>query len=104
MEASDIIISKSGGLTVSESLVKGLPMLIIRPIPGQEMRNAQIIEDSNIGIRLNDVSEVVQQVEKMLESDGKVLKQMQQNALKLAKPKAAKRICQWVMENILPKT
>ncbi len=104
MEASDIIISKSGGLTVSESLVKGLPMLIIRPIPGQEMRNAQIIENSKIGIRLNDVSEVTGQVEKMLEGDGKILKQMKDNALKLAKPKAAQRICQWVTENLLPRS
>lgn len=100
MEASDIIISKSGGLTVSESLVKGLPMLIIRPIPGQEMRNAQIIENSNIGIRLNDVDEVTEQVEKMLEGDGKVLKQMRENALKLAKPKAAQGIYQWVKEKL----
>ncbi|MCG2712241.1 MAG: UDP-N-acetylglucosamine 2-epimerase [Candidatus Omnitrophica bacterium] len=101
MEASDIIISKSGGLTVSESLVKGLPMLIIRPIPGQEMRNAQIIEDYKIGIRMKDVSEVTDQVEKMLEGDGKVLKEMKENALKLAKPKAAQRICAWVTEKLL---
>ncbi|MFH1092729.1 MAG: glycosyltransferase [Candidatus Omnitrophota bacterium] len=103
MEASDIIISKSGGLTVSESLVKGLPMLIIRPIPGQEMRNAQIIEDYKIGIRINCISELTEQVEKMLEGEGKVLKEMKDNALKLAKPDAAQRICQWVTENLLPR-
>lgn len=100
MEASDIIISKSGGLTVSESLVKGLPMLIIRPIPGQEMRNAQIIENEKIGIRLNDINDVTKQVEIMLEGDGKVLKQMRANALKLAKPMAAQGIYQWVKENL----
>ncbi len=104
MEASDIIISKSGGLTVSESLVKGLPMIIIRSIPGQEMRNAEIIEDANIGIRLSDVSQVTQEVEKMLEGDGRVLKQMRDNALKLAKPKAAEGIYQWVKENLSPKS
>ena len=100
MEASDIMISKSGGLTVSESMVKGLPMIIIRPIPGQEMRNAEIIEEYKIGIKLTDIMQVPLQVEKMLEGDGSLLKQMKDNALKLAKPKASQRICQWVKENL----
>ncbi len=104
MEASDIIISKSGGLTVSESLVKGLPMMIIKPIPGQEMRNAQIIENSEIGIRLNNVSEVKPQVEKMLQGQGKVIRRMKENALKLARPKAAQRIAQWVREELSSKS
>ena len=40
MSASDLLITKSGGLTVSEALAKHLPMIIFDPIPGQEARNA----------------------------------------------------------------
>ena len=41
MDAADCIVTKPGGLTTSESLAKGLPMIIINPIPGQEERNLQ---------------------------------------------------------------
>lgn len=43
MAVADILISKSGGVTVSESLAKGLPMMVISPIPGQETRNASFL-------------------------------------------------------------
>ena len=38
MDASDFIITKPGGLSVSESLAKRLPMILVNPIPGQETR------------------------------------------------------------------
>jgi processive 1,2-diacylglycerol beta-glucosyltransferase len=40
MDNADLVITKSGGLTVSESLAKSLPMVIFDPVPGQEGRNA----------------------------------------------------------------
>ena len=40
MEIASMIITKPGGMTTSEALAKGLPMVIINPIPGQEMNNA----------------------------------------------------------------
>ncbi|MBU1042946.1 MAG: UDP-N-acetylglucosamine 2-epimerase [Candidatus Omnitrophica bacterium] len=95
MECADLIISKSGGLTVSESLAKNLPMLIIKPIPGQETRNAEIIEKYNIGRRLFDVNKVAALVEEILADDHKILNQMKENAKKLARPNAAEEICQW---------
>lgn len=43
MDASDAIITKPGGLTVSEALAKGLPIIICNPIPGHEQRNAAFL-------------------------------------------------------------
>ena len=43
MDASDVIITKPGGLTVSEALAKGLPIIICNPIPGHEQRNAAFL-------------------------------------------------------------
>ena len=37
MSISDLVVTKPGGLTTSESLASHLPMLIINPIPGQEL-------------------------------------------------------------------
>ena len=41
MDASDCILTKPGGLTVSECLAKCIPMVLINPIPGQEDRNTE---------------------------------------------------------------
>ncbi|MCK9479305.1 MAG: glycosyltransferase [Firmicutes bacterium] len=43
MDAADVIITKPGGLTVSEALAKRLPMILINPIPGQEVRNTEFL-------------------------------------------------------------
>lgn len=44
MSVSDLVITKAGGLTVSEALTKKLPMVIYKPIPGQEEENAHFLE------------------------------------------------------------
>ncbi len=45
MTVSDMIITKAGGLTVSEALAKKLPLVIYQPIPGQEEGNAYFLKD-----------------------------------------------------------
>ena len=48
MDAADILVTKPGGMTISEALVKELPMFIISPIPGQEERNAKFLVTSGV--------------------------------------------------------
>ena len=103
MNASDLIISKSGGLTVSEALAKGLPMIIVKPIPGQETRNAEVIEKYNIGIRLINLDDITGQISSFLADDQKKLKQMKENTTRIAKPDAAEKISKWVIEDLLAK-
>ena len=54
MDASDCIITKPGGLTSSESLAKGLPMIIINPIPGQEERNLEFLVNNGLALMITD--------------------------------------------------
>ncbi|HWQ42867.1 MAG TPA: glycosyltransferase [Desulfosporosinus sp.] len=58
MTVSDIIITKSGGLTVSEALTKRLPLIIFRPIPGQEVENAIYLESIGAGRVAKDEEEL----------------------------------------------
>lgn len=58
MEASDILISKSGGITVSESMAKELPMLVIAPIIGQETRNSEYLVKHAAAVKIDAVSEL----------------------------------------------
>lgn len=50
MDASDCIVTKPGGITSSEALAKGLPMIMINPIPGHEMRNAEFMLNNGLAL------------------------------------------------------
>ena len=50
MDAADFIITKPGGLTTSESLAKGLPMITMNPLPGQEDRNLNFLVNNGAAI------------------------------------------------------
>ena len=56
--ASDLVITKSGGLIVSEVLARGTPMLVIDPIPGQEEWNADFVAGSGAGLQLRQAESV----------------------------------------------
>ncbi|HWQ41713.1 MAG TPA: glycosyltransferase [Desulfosporosinus sp.] len=49
MSVSNLIITKAGGLTVSEALTKHLPLVIFKAIPGQEEENAQFVQRTGAG-------------------------------------------------------
>lgn len=51
MDASDCIVTKPGGLTVSESLAKAIPMILVNPIPGQEDRNMEFLLNNGLAIK-----------------------------------------------------
>lgn len=50
MSVSDCIITKPGGLTVTEALVKGLPILLVNPLPGHEERNVDFLVNSGVAL------------------------------------------------------
>lgn len=101
MSAADIIVSKSGGLTVSESLVKALPMLVISPIPGQEARNAEVMSQCNAAVKIDHASDLTKTIELLMKDNYRRLKAMREAAKILSKPNAANTICRWVKENVL---
>ena len=54
MQASDIIITKPGGLTVTEALACNIPMAVFNAIPGQEEENAEFLLKHNMAVRISD--------------------------------------------------
>ncbi len=52
MEVSDVLITKPGGMTCTEALAMGLPMLFYKPIPGQEEENAHYFTSNGFGEQL----------------------------------------------------
>ncbi len=88
MSAADLVAGKTGGLTTSEALAKGLPFLVVNPIRGQEERNADHLLEEGAGIRCNNLPVLAYKVDKLL-NDPKRLARMRANARRLSRPQAA---------------
>jgi processive 1,2-diacylglycerol beta-glucosyltransferase len=88
MAASDLILGKTGGLTTSEALAKGLGFVVVDPIPGQEQRNADHLLEEGVAIKCNNWPILAYKIDKLLDNP-KQLAQMQGKARNLAKPSAA---------------
>lgn len=88
MEVASLIITKPGGITTAECLAKGLPMMIVDPIPGQEMRNTDFLIKKGIAIRVDYTSDIGEEVELLLQLPER-LATMVKAAYAHAKPHAA---------------
>jgi len=91
MRAADILVSKPGGLTSSEALVTELPIIMLRPLPGQEERNTRYLEDRGVGIRVERSRELTEALERLLKSPA-ALEKMRHSASGLAHPEAAQSV------------
>ena len=96
IELATLIITKPGGITTAECLTKGLPMVIVNPIPGQEMRNTDYLIKKGIGIRIDDTSDVGEEVELLLKSPERLIS-MSKAAYENAKPHSALDIAKLIL-------
>lgn len=94
MDASDCIISKPGGLTTSEAMAKGLPMIIVDPIPGQEERNVEFLTNNGVAMAVTSTSTLEDVIYQLLANPHRV--EAMKNAIDIiAKPDSTKDICEF---------
>lgn len=76
MEYSDLIISKPGGLTVSEAIAKNLPLIIPFAIPGQEMENTDFLTSNGYAYYVKNVKDINKTINKLINNpnDLKIMK------------------------------
>ena len=96
MSISDLVITKPGGLTTTESLSSGLPIIVINPIPGQEEENAEFLEKNNVGIWIKKDSNIKDILNGLLNNSEK-LNKMKSNALMLSKKNSTADICKTIL-------
>src|SRR5690606_7571556 len=95
MAAADFAITKPGGLTSSECLAMGLPMIVVSPIPGQEERNADFLLESGAALKAVDAASLLYKVSRLLEHPEE-LAAMRARALAVARPRAAAAVIEGV--------
>jgi processive 1,2-diacylglycerol beta-glucosyltransferase len=98
MRASDVVITKSGGLTVTEGLAMGKPMVFFFLIPGQESINAHLIENLRAGI-IAATPKRIKEAVMHFKNDRAVYAAFSQRAQSLAKPHSSSEIIALIWKN-----
>ena len=92
MSISDLVVTKPGGLTTTESLASGLPIVVINPIPGQEEENAAYLEKNKVAIWIKKRDNVEEILNKLFSNPDK-MQEMKIRARLISKKNSTKDIC-----------
>lgn len=103
MDASDFIITKPGGLSTSEALAKGLPMIAMNPIPGQEDRNLSFLVNNGAAIMVNQNYSVADAMNIMFNCPWRRAL-LQESVAHLGKPLATSDLYYFSCEKVLEKS
>ena len=101
MRRASLLIGKPGGLTSAEAMASGTPMLIIRPLPGQERGNTEMLVRHGAAIHLDRDRDLPAVVSSLL-TNTSLLDMMAARAKALGKPDAARDIAAAVLANLPP--
>ncbi|MCQ9207367.1 MAG: glycosyltransferase [Omnitrophica bacterium] len=100
MGISSVIITKPGGITISEALAKGLPLLIVKPIPGQEQMNTTYLVRNKVAIKAERLQDAAVFTKELL-SNPQALKNLRERAKQFSKPDSAMDIAKDILERIM---
>lgn len=103
MAVADLVVSKPGGLTTSETLARGAVMVIVNPIPGQETRNSDFLLENGAAIKANNTPTLTYKINALLEDPGR-LAQLRRNVKRLARPRAAYEVIERSLQLVPGKT
>ena len=91
MNIACLVVTKPGGLTTTETLACGLPIVIINPIPGQEEENAEFLVSNGVAIWLKKDDNLEDVISSLFSSDA--LEKMKENVKTLSKKNSTEQIC-----------
>lgn len=97
MDAADLIITKPGGLTSAEALAKGLPLIVLDPLPGQEEDNMRFLVESEVALYVDSPEHLLEMVNDLLEQPQKI-EEMSALARRLSRPRAAEDIAAAILK------
>ena len=95
MKSSSVLITKAGGVTISEALASNIPLILFNPVPGQEMENARYFKKHNMAKIAGNQEKVLKHIEQLLSRDD--IEMMKINMMKNYLPKASYNICEDIM-------
>jgi processive 1,2-diacylglycerol beta-glucosyltransferase len=101
MRIASLFIGKPGGLSSSECMAAGLPMVLIKPIPGQEERNSDYLLEQGAAVKCNYEGTIGYKIDEILSEPGR-LERMSANARRIGHPDAAATVAAAVSSDDAP--
>ncbi|PNQ82781.1 glycosyltransferase [Paenibacillus sp. F4] len=102
MRASNLVITKPGGITLSESIASGLPILVFKPVPGQELNNALYLQQKGAARIARTTEELIQHCLDLI-STPSLAEEMTQAIELLRKPHPADQIAEDILHQLVDK-
>lgn len=102
MEYSDVIITKPGGLTVSEAIVKNIPIIIPFVIPGQEMENTDFLVSNNYAYYIKNLNDINDLINRFI-ADKNILNTVKHNLKELSNTYSSNKLLD-IANNLLEKS
>lgn len=99
MKSSDLLITKPGGLTVTEALATATPLLVFSPIPGIEEDNARFLETNHLGYWARNKNQLNELITELLQIPEKRLL-MSQRMLTLQSSQATNSIVNYLIADM----
>lgn len=99
MSVSSFIVSKPGGLTSAEALSKSLPIIIVKPLPGQESQNTQFLLEAGAALKVEGLNHLRPLAQDLLSNPVK-LHQLRSKAQALACKDSALKIAQVILNTM----
>lgn len=97
LREADLFVGKPGGLSASECMAAGLPMVLVNPIPGQEVRNGDYLMEQGAAVRCNTPSTIGWKIDEVLREPGR-LERMTEAARRIGRPSAAADVLTGLLE------
>jgi processive 1,2-diacylglycerol beta-glucosyltransferase len=101
MRTATLFVGKPGGLTSSECMAAGLPMILIHPIPGQEVRNSDFLLEEGAALRCNYETTVGYKIDQLLAEPDRIMR-MAESARRIGRPAAGAEIAAQVLDDRSP--
>ncbi|NTV63303.1 MAG: glycosyltransferase, partial [Oscillochloris sp.] len=98
MRVASLFIGKPGGLTASECMAVGLPMVVVDPIPGQEERNSDHLLEAGAAVRSRSLMTLAYKLDQIFREPG-WLERMRECARRLGRSDAAQTVVEHLLED-----
>ena len=85
VDVCSLMVTKAGGITTAECLAKGTPMVLLKPVPGQEARNARYFQHEGAAVIVRRAGRVAEVVRRLL-ADPVELQALADNSARLYRP------------------
>lgn len=98
MKVADLLVSKAGGVTITEAVSCNLPVMLFKPLPGQELVNTEYLLSNGLVTIASDVKEICTKLKSFVHDEDDELIKIKKQQQKLAKQQATKNIVEKIYE------